>query len=119
MEEDFGKLLAEQMFKCFESIQRNTDHREKIVGDKVKVWDGSANVDNKGRSRNGNDALFENETAILVRDDCEKKIIKSLPLIGESEETLDCELYFPDSDITVWTKKKYLQLADFQPLEGE
>jgi len=119
-EGDFGEMLAEMMFKLMNSIESQTDHREKFAGDKVKVWDGSANVDNKGRSRSGIDPLFKNETAILVRTDCDKKMNKR-NYFGEEdrEEVLDCEIYFPGSDVTVWTKLKYLQLADFEPLTKE
>ena len=118
MEDNFSKMLAEQLFKIMSHIESQTDHREKISGDRVKVWDGSANVDNGGHARSGIDPLFQKETAILVRTDCDRKIIKKRCLAEDKEEVLDCEIYFPDSDITVWTKKEYLQLADFKPLEG-
>lgn len=116
MEDEFFKLFINLM----NHIESNTDHREKKVGDYVRVWDGSANVDNLGRSRHGIDPLFK-QKAILVMDDCEKKITKRQFLLNknEIEEILDCELFFPESGITVWTKKQFLQLADFQPLLQE
>lgn len=116
MEEDFLAQMSKMLFEVMKKIENNTDHREKKPGDKVRVWDGSANVDNKGRSRSGVDPLF-NQVAILVKDDCDKRIRK-LSFFNEpdGEETLDCELYFPESELTVWTKKQYLQLADFEPL---
>ncbi len=115
MNEEQEKKMMDLYLKIVEDIERNTDHREKVVGDKVRVWDGSNNVDNKGRARTGIDPLFKNETAIVADVNCEKKLNKrGYAGIEDRAEILDVELYFPDSDITVWTKSGHIQLLDFQ-----
>ena len=96
--------------KLIEDISNNTDHREKQVGDKVKIWDGSGNVDNKGKHRYGIDPLFKN-FGIVSEVGC-NKLYKDR--ISGSEYTLDLQVYFPDQDIYVWTCSEFAQLSDFQ-----
>ena len=105
----FSDDLFEQMENLFNKISSNTDHREKCVGDKVKIWDGSANVDNKGKSRHGIDPLFK-QYGIVSDINCNK------PFLGveDTQEILDIAIYFPDADKTVWTKSEFVQLSDFE-----
>lgn len=52
------------------TIAANTDNRTKEIGDKVKVWDGSANMDKHSKlHRAGIDPLFEN-IGIIIEKDC-------------------------------------------------
>jgi len=112
--EDPNEDLFAFMSKVIREIESNTDHREKCIGDKARVWDGSANVDDKGKSRSGIDPLFR-KTAIVSDVNCNKKFLKrGYAGVEDSEEILDIELYFPDEDRKVWTKSRYVQLEDFE-----
>ena len=91
-------------------IERNTDHREKQIGDEARIWDGSANVDTKGKSRAGIDPLFK-KRAIVSEIDCNFKLKIYHP--EQRDEILDIQLYFPDDDIYVYTKSQFVQLKDF------
>lgn len=48
-------------------IAANQDNRTKEIGDRVVIWDGSANKDkNTGESRFGVDPLFQKNSAIVI-----------------------------------------------------
>lgn len=84
-----------------EIIELNQDNRTKEVGDKVKVWDGSGNIDKTtGEHRSGIDPLFTN-TAIVIETGC--KIIDSDPIMNKvlqknCDRVCDLLLAFPSGE---------------------
>ena len=82
-----GKLLAE--------IALHQDDREKIIGDRVKVWDGSCNIDKRtGEFRSGIDPLFEDNDGIIIQTDCN---IEFKPFSTYSK-VCDVLIRFPDGE---------------------
>ena len=72
---EFREQLLNLRDKILEEISKHKDDRIKVVGDRVKVWDGSANIDKEtGQCRAGIDPLFENNDAIIIEVDCNIKI---------------------------------------------
>lgn len=90
-------------------IDANKDERVKSIGDRVKIWDGSGNVDKvTGIKRDGIDPLFKN-VGIVIETDCERTLVPSLP--WESEKHLDLLIVFPDGE-EVYTSSNFVQIID-------
>lgn len=52
-------------------VSENIDERDKEVGDRIRIWDGSGNKDKKtGEKRYGVDPLFQNYNAIVIETGC-------------------------------------------------
>ena len=52
-----------------DSIESNFDEREKMVGDKVKIWDFSANLNKQDGSKvEGTDVYYKENEAIIVQE---------------------------------------------------
>ncbi len=101
---EFLKLLdelAERQKKATEKIKENTDEREKLIGDRVNVWDLSYAV-----LENGEKVIYDNreefgpllkkwaeEEAIIIKTD--QKFICKIETLG-IEKTCDLLVEFPD-----------------------
>jgi hypothetical protein len=90
-------------------IDANKDDRVKSIGDRVKIWDGSGNVDKvSGIKRDGIDPLFKN-IGIVIETNCERTLVPALP--WESEKHLDLLIVFPDGE-EVYTSSRFVQIID-------
>ena len=94
---NFTQKILEQAKRIKEIIDENKDDGEKVVGDKVWVWDGSYNRDkNTGKHRSGIDPLFK-EMAIIIETGCE---VEEINCLGK-EIKLDLLLHF-EEDVEIY-----------------
>ncbi len=107
---------AKQMLAIIQKeINANLDKRNKEIGDKVLVWDGSYNIDkNTSIKRSGIDPLFKTE-AIVIETNC-KIIFKVDQLFFEKrdDEVLDVLLKFPTGE-EVYTNSRLIKRTDNCP----
>lgn len=106
------KLIKLQELMLSEMNSKN-DNRTKVVGDKVRVWDGSYNIDDNGVDRPDIEPLFEDE-AIVIEIGCDKKVEG----LDDDIKTLDLRLNFPKYNINLWTASMFVQLIDFEETES-
>lgn len=99
--------LFNVMSRAAAVMSENTDPRRKEVGDRVIVWDGSANRDVvSGHRRHGNDPLFQNE-AIVIEAGCTE-----LDYFMENVAfVMDILLQFPTGE-RVYTCSRFVKRVD-------
>lgn len=95
-------------------IAQNKDDRTKEIGDRVKVWDGSGNVDKvTGKHRYGIDPLFNN-TAIVVETGCNIEYRdKSMSMLLRKDWFKVCDLLlaFPSGEL-VYCSSEFVKRVD-------
>jgi hypothetical protein len=110
--------------RIFEDIILAIDHQERLegvilgrnrvisIGDLVRVMDGSGNLDyDKGKRRHGVDALFKENSALVIETDLS---FITEPLIGIGEKSryvLNLLLLFPGGE-RVYTTSTFVRLAN-------
>ena len=93
--DDFYTRIADLKAMIMKDINANKDDRLKSVGDRVKVWDGSANIDkNTQEHRSGVDPLFKDHTAIVIETGCHVVITEQVI----SDYICDILLKFPNGE---------------------
>ncbi len=112
MSEEKDKIDISDVLKFIDEVQeyirQNKDDRNKEIGDRVLVWDGSYNVEkDNGIHRTGIDPLFK-QTAIVIATDCNYKYREELL---DMDITLDLLLKF-DTGEEIYTKSEMVKRID-------
>jgi hypothetical protein len=91
---EFIQGMLELKKKILTEMARHQDDREKKIGDRVIIWDWSANIDKRtGESRSGFSELADKE-GIIIETDCG---IEDKPF---AKKTYICDVLikFPDGE---------------------
>ena len=112
MSEDKDRIDISDMLKFIDEVQeyirQNKDDRNKEIGDRVLVWDGSYNEEKDSKThRTGIDPLFQ-QTAIVIATDCNYKYREELL---DMDITLDLLLKF-DTGEEIYTKSEMVKRID-------
>lgn len=107
------EFSTDHILELYQSIKKkiesNTDNRIKDVGDRVKVWDGSGNVDKKtNKKRFGIDILFEQES-IIIETGC--KIYSEKTHVTKDGYLCDLLLRFPGGE-EVYCSSEFVKRID-------
>jgi len=107
-DDDFFKKLLNLKNKIEKKIKENEDFEPFIVGDRIKVWDGSYNIDKFTKQcRHGIDELFTNNIGIVIETGCNKiysdEILKSM-IVNYKDEILDILISINDAKIYISSK---------------
>jgi len=82
------KLFKMQKNEALKEIQANNDPREKTIGDKVEVWDGSYFTDEKGNRILITSEKIESIPYFIVVDTNQKTTTKTLLLDDDKVQDL-------------------------------
>jgi len=96
-------------------ILSNTDSREKEVGDRVILWDGSSIVDQLGKKHLAIDDNIDGKVFIVV----EKSVFPGFwePLINKMYENDLKVVSVEDPSLILYTHSSRVQLEDFVTME--
>lgn len=96
-------------------IAANEDDRNKEIGDRVVIWDGSSNIDkNTKEKRCGIDPLFKDNSGIVIENNC--KIIYSDEfqnriLQGNYDKICDLLIKFPSGE-EIYCSSKFVRIIN-------
>lgn len=112
MSEDKDRIDISDMLKFIDEVQeyirQNKDDRNKEIGDRVLVWDGSYNEEKDSKThRTGIDPLFQ-QTAIVIATDCNYIYHEELL---DMDIVLDLLLKF-DTGEEIYTKSEMVRRID-------
>ena len=101
-------------------ISDNLDEREKVIGDRVMIWDGSGNKDKRtGEKRWGIDELFKNNKAIVIETECDvyadnhphEQIHIRAGVSGQIRYHLDLLVAYPSGE-EIYVASKFVKIVD-------